>query len=68
MAYCRLGDDSEAYAYCGMMFEIYVPSRDISYTCETLAEFKVKMEHLRDSGVNIPEYAFDMIDKDLRNG
>lgn len=61
MSYCRFGDDSDVYLFCGSKYEMHVSrtsnSAPESYIFDTPDEVLNKLLDLRDEGVKIPDYA-----------
>lgn len=68
MVFCRTGFGSDLYAFRSIVggYEIFCP--DFFYHCDTLLEFKGKLEELQSQGYKVPLHVFERINKELEEG
>lgn len=71
MSYCRCGEDSDVYAYCGgprhYMIHVGDPHGENprSYTERSLAKFRERLIALRAEGLLVPQRAIDRCDREM---
>ena len=69
MSYCRSSDESDVYAYHNIQggFDLHI-SGGKDFHFNEPEDFHAKLIELRNTGLKVPQYAIDRIEREIKEG